>query len=330
MVIRVARRPPQHATVIGSGIIGLTTAACLLDVGMTVHIVSSERLEETTSWKAAAAWYPSYIDQSPRVIRWARRTYQILARQAERGVPGVVLRDTKTLYRGFAAPSPTWATGLPDARALTGSELPPPYTHGLRFTAPLVEMPTYLRWLSRDVAQRGATFETRHLKQLTEVRAHQSASGILINCSGLGARTLVPDDTVYPIRGQVVRVTNPGITSSVRDEHHPDGRVYVHPRSRDCILGGTGEIGAWSMTPDSRVGAAILTRCRDLVPELAHATVLEHVVGLRPGRAAVRLDGAMFRGAPMIHNYGHGGSGITTSWGCAQQVTDMIVRGLAA
>lgn len=316
----------QHATIVGSGVIGLTTAACLLDVGLTVHIVSSGPLEETTSWKAAAAWYPSYVDQSARVIRWARHTYRVLARQAALGIPGVVLRETKTLYRSPTTSPPPWATGLPDARPIAEIDLPPPYSHGLRFTAPVVEMPSYLRWLARHVAQRGATFETRRLERLTEVQDHSSSGAMIVNCSGLGARVLVPDDTVYPIRGQIVRVTNPGIRFSVRDEHHPGGRAYVHPRGRDCILGGTADIGTWDTTPDRQSAAAILNRCRTLLPELANATVLEHLVGLRPGRAAVRVERVASRRGQVVHNYGHGGSGITTSWGCAQEVADLVTK----
>jgi len=49
--------------------------------------------------------------------------------------------------------------------------------------------------------------------------------------------------------------------------------------------------------------------------------VLETVVGLRPGRAEVRveLDHDSLP-VPVIHDYGHGGSGITIGWGCAQDV----------
>jgi D-amino-acid oxidase len=65
-----------------------------------------------------------------------------------------------------------------------------------------------------------------------------------------------------------VRVVNSGLTLSVRDERHPGGRAYVHPRSRDCILGGTLERGRWDNEPDPEETAAILRRCADIVPVL--------------------------------------------------------------
>ena len=79
-----------------------------------------------------------------------------------------------------------------------------------------------------------------------------------------------------------MRVTNPGLTMSVRDEEHPGGRAYVHPRAQDCILGGTLEKGEWDTAVDPVAGAAIVERCCDLAPALRGAQVLEQVVGLRP------------------------------------------------
>jgi D-amino-acid oxidase len=57
------------------------------------------------------------------------------------------------------------------------------------------------------------------------------------------------------------------------------------------------------------------------VPALAHAPVLGTVAGLRPARPTVRLErGVLADGTPVIHDYGHGGSGITLAWGCADEV----------
>jgi D-amino-acid oxidase len=138
----------------------------------------------------------------------------------------------------------------------------------------------------------------------------------------------VGDLSVYPVRGQIVRVTNPGITMSVRDEFHPAGRAYVHPRSGDCILGGTLDEHQWDTRPDPATAAAIIARCAEIVPAIADATVIEHLAGLRPGRPQVRLEeeSAGNGGPRTVHNYGHGGAGITLSWGCAEHVT-RILRG---
>lgn len=68
-----------------------------------------------------------------------------------------------------------------------------------------------------------------------------------------------------------------------------------------------------------------MDRCAELVPELRRAEVLELLVGLRPTRPTVRLEARPAHGTVprVIHNYGHGGSGITLSWGCADDVVGL-------
>lgn len=43
-------------------------------------------------------------------------------------------------------------------------------------------------------------------------------------------------------------------------------------------------------------------------------------VGLRPGRAPLRLETEEVASVPVVHCYGHGGSGITLAMGCAEDV----------
>jgi D-amino-acid oxidase len=56
------------------------------------------------------------------------------------------------------------------------------------------------------------------------------------------------------------------------------------------------------------------------VPELQDAPVLQHKVGLRPTRPTVRLE----RVGRVVHCYGHGGAGVTLSWGCADEVVGLV------
>jgi D-amino-acid oxidase len=95
--------------------------------------------------------------------------------------------------------------------------------------------------------------------------------------------------------------------------------AYVVPRSRDVVLGGTADAGEWSRTPDAATAEAIVASAAEIEPRLAGARVLRHKVGLRPGRPTVRLE----REAEVIHCYGHGGCGVTVSWGCADDVVDL-------
>lgn len=313
-----------RATVVGAGVAGLTTALRLLEAGWQVRVVTADPPEATTSALAAAVWFPTHVGPPERVQPWGSRTFDVLAAQAARGEPaGVVMRDTLVLGRAPLG-EPDWVTSVGPVRAADPGDLPPGYTHGLHFQVPLVEMPVYLRALGALVTRAGARVEGRRVQSLDEL-CHDGADAV-VNCSGLGARTLVGDESVYPVRGQIVRVANPGLTVSVRDEHHPEGRAYVHPRSTDCILGGTLDEHDWSTDVDPAVAASILRRCLDLVPALAGVSVLEHPVGLRPGRPEVRLevDPAYRSGPRVVHNYGHGGAGVTLSWGCAEEVVRLL------
>ena len=307
-----------QVVVVGSGIIGLTTAIRLLDAGHRVHVVAAEPAAATTSAIAAAVWFPTHVGPWERVLRWGEDTFAVLADHAASEVPGVVLRESLALFRQPPGEQ-AWAAAVGGVRPAEADDLPPGYRHGLRFAVPLAEMPRYLPWLVARARSLGGEFTQRLVQSLPEVG---DGADVVVNCSGLGARELVGDTSVYPVRGQVVRVRNPGLAVSVRDEHHPGGRAYVHPRTNDCILGGTLDEGQWDTTVDPEVGASIVERCRDLVPALRGAQILDQRVGLRPGRPGVRLeeDAPLPSGARVMHNYGHGGAGVTLSWGCASEV----------
>ena len=112
----------------------------------------------------------------------------------------------------------------------------------------------------------------------------------MVDCSGIGAKFLAADPSVYPVQGQVVLVEQVGLDRWWVDDLDTEGPTYVVPRSRDIVVGGTDVEGEWSRTPSPEVASAILRRALRLVPELAGAEVLGHRVGLRPARPEVRLE----------------------------------------
>ena len=101
--------------------------------------------------------------------------------------------------------------------------------------------------------------------------------------------------------------------------------TYVVPREETVVLGGTAQEGSDDLTPDAGTAEAIVARCAALVPAVAHARILEHRVGLRPARTAVRLErDVLADGRPVVHCYGHGGAGVTMSYGCARDVVALV------
>ena len=325
MCARTFERPERKVTrvdaiVVGCGVIGLTAAVRMRESGLEVGIVAAALPPETTSSVAAALWLPYKAYPEDRVLSWGRRTFEVFEDLARVPESGVRMREGVELWRE-PVPDPWWAGALPTVRRCAEDELPPGYRDGHSFTAPVVEMPVYLRYLMDRFIDGGGYVERRAISSLEEV----GDGRVVVNCAGLGARELVGDASLEPIRGQIVRVRNPGLERFMLDEENPEGVTYVIPRSEDCILGGTAEEREWETEPDPETASGILRRCTALEPRLAGAEVLEHRVGLRPGRPEIRLeleDAAP--GPPRVHNYGHGGSGIALSWGCAEETLNLV------
>jgi D-amino-acid oxidase len=135
----------------------------------------------------------------------------------------------------------------------------------------------------------------------------------------------VGDASVRPSRGQHVIVENPGIDRFFMEPPLGGAWAAWHPHPTYVVLGGVAVPDDWRTEPDLAIAEEIIARCAAIEPRFASARVLEHRVGLRPERAAVRLE----REGRVIHNYGHGGSGVSLSWGCAREVLALSEQGSA-
>jgi D-amino-acid oxidase len=313
--------------VVGCGVIGLTAAISLREADLNANIVTADLPEATTSSVAAAIWYPYKAYPEDRVLSWGSRTYEAFEELSDVPESGVLMREGVEIWHE-PVPDPWWADAVPHVRRCREDELPPGYRAGHAFVAPVVEMPIYLSYMMDRFAASGGSVHQRTLSSLDEVAGE---AHVVVNCVGLGARDLVNDASMQPIRGQIVRVRNPGLQRFVLDEDNPEGVTYIVPRSADCILGGTADENEWDLEPDPETAGGILDRCTRLEPQLEGVEVLEHKVGLRPGRPAIRLEREEgLDNVPRIHNYGHGGSGITLSWGCAEETLQLARKALRA
>ncbi|MDE0776863.1 MAG: FAD-dependent oxidoreductase [Nocardioides sp.] len=301
----------SRVIVVGAGVIGLTCAVRLLEEGHRVDVVARDLPGETTSVVAAAIWYPYRAWPQERVLAWGARTYEVFSTLATTVDPagsghGVALvAGTEVMTE--ATPDPWWAGAV---ESLTRSAAPEGYRDAWTFATPIIEMPLYLRWLAARVERLGGTLTRLNLSALP------TGGDLVVNTSGLGARLLGADASVAPVAGQVLYVEQVGLDRWWLDGAGP---TYVVPRSRDIVVGGTADEGEWSRTPSPETAEAILRRASRLVPDLLQARVLRHKVGLRPARPSVRLE----REGRIIHCYGHGGAGVTLSWGCADEVAGL-------
>jgi D-amino-acid oxidase len=302
--------------VIGCGVIGLTSAIELQRAGSSVTIAARALPPDTVSTIAAAIWSPYAVAPRERCDAWAMVSYGIFREQARDASSGVSMRTGIELYPA-GCPSVPLIRDLPGARHARADELRPGYASGIVFDAPVIETPIYLPWLVREFERGGGKVELADFSSLDEALERAL---LVVDCAGLGARELARDESVYAIRGQIVRVER-GATLKFALDHDPSGgTTYVIPRSRDCVLGGTRHEGNEDLRIDPRQSEDIVRRCSVLVPEVASSRVLGTLVGLRPGRPSVRLEVEERTRGRVIHNYGHGGGGVTLSWGCAREV----------
>ncbi|WP_420803437.1 FAD-dependent oxidoreductase [Streptomyces naphthomycinicus] len=293
--------------VVGGGIAGLTTAVLLAESGRRVRVWAREPAEHTTSAVAGGLWWPYRIEPEPLAGAWALESLEVYAELAARPEETGV-RLVEGVHHGTRlAELGAWAGRVPGLRAVAD---------GLAARLPVIDMPAHLAWLRRRLARAAAPVEVREVTDLAAVPA-----AVVVNCTGLGARSLVPDPAVRPVRGQLVVVANPGVTGWFTSvDHSSAASTYFIPQPDRLLLGGTAEEDDWSLEPDPATAAAIVARCAAVRPEIAGARVLAHRVGLRPAREAVRLEREpLADGRTLVHNYGHGGAGITVAWGCARE-----------
>ena len=309
--------------VAGAGVIGLTTGICLAESGLRTGIRTAAPPEATTSAVAGAVWGPVMAGPAARCREWARTGLETL-RELEQ-IPGTGVRSVagRQLSRAPEEP-PDWIDLLDDVRLCHGDDLPPGFVSGWRYTAPLVRMPVYLEYLRARFMRAGGRIDVNPVTSLADAARE---APVVINCTGVAARHLVPDPAVTPVRGQIVVIANPGIKEFYIDHSPPNPDViYLFPHENAVVLGGTVARDDWDTTPRPEIAERILRDCAAVDPRVLGAEVLAHRVGLRPSRPEVRLEAEPLEGGGVLwHNYGHGGGGVSLAWGCAREITAAVL-----
>ena len=321
--------------VIGAGVIGLTTAICLAEAGVSVTIAAAELPQQTTSVAAGALWGPHLVGKDERIKRWAAVTLDRLGelRAPEIGanaLEGIVRTACGIVATATADDEPPEYAAEGNVSPCEPGEIPAGYRSGWRLTAPLIAMPGYLDYLAQRFGRAGGVSPFRHrFGAIADARDFAPAARVIVNCAGFGARDLVPDPEVVAVRGQAAVVGNPGIREFFVGTGAAGWELtYLFPHDDIVLLGGTEEPGRTSREPDPATAERIIAACVAIRPELRGAPVLAHRVGLRPVRPEVRLEAEQDHGVTIVHSYGHGGAGVTLSWGCAEDAAELVLAAL--
>lgn len=327
--------------VIGAGIVGLNTALQLQEEfpNAQVSIIADRYEENTTSYVAAGIFRPGngFHGATKEITRkWVTDAYNYwdnIRKSSEAPLAGV------TQLSGYIFSTQSAATTrnelleelLPVYRRATDEELDlclGGWKYGSFFTTCLTESKLYLPYATKKFRDAGGKFIKKNMETLTKT---DDKYDVLVNCSGLGARDLCDDDKVVPIRGQVLKVRAPWIKMAF----YGDFDTYIIPGFEGVTLGGCRQFDSWNTSVCKYDGMAIRERCFGMLPSLKEAEVLREAVGLRPYRSTVRVESEFLEDAggrivKVVHNYGHGGYGVTTAPGTSKYAVQLVRQVLSS
>jgi D-amino-acid oxidase len=162
---------------------------------------------------------------------------------------------------------------------------------------------------------------------------------VVINCTGLGSSKLggVEDKTMIPTRGQIVVIRNDAdkmLNISATDADDESCYVMTRAAGGGTILGGSVQKGNLDSAVDFGLAVRIMKRAVQICPTLTggkgieHLDIIRHGVGLRPVReGGTRIEKERIGSVLVVHNYGAGGAGYQSSYGCAQAAVDLLEKG---
>ncbi|MGH7881300.1 MAG: FAD-dependent oxidoreductase [Candidatus Dormibacteraceae bacterium] len=307
--------------VLGAGVSGLTSAIRLLEEGHSVEIWAKAITPNTTSDVAAALWWSFHAEPADRVMSWSTRSFRVFEQLSTDSATGVCMR---TGVLALASnPPPERILTIPGTKVIVKSELPAHCSSAVRMRAPMIEMNRYMPWLLNRVKALGGQVREQAATSFIEVSPFAE---VIVNATGLGAQELTGDTELYPVRGRVVRVEQVGVEEFFGNEAGV-WPTHILPRQKDIVLGGTYEENVTELEVPPSMDDEIVERCIAIEPRLATARRISGISGLRPARSTIRLElDSSGDGPPVVHNYGHGGAGVTVSWGCAEEVASLVAQ----
>jgi len=257
----------RRAAVLGCGSPGLTAARQLQRRGFEVIIYAASIPPDTTSNMSAAGFTPTagLVEADRRTPVWDaqfRRAAELSYRQLQllAGAPGYGVYWIDS-YNATDDPEarPTGGTGgnpggdlLPDhlnpgrSREIFGpGEHPFPTRYAVRSSALAIEPSIYLEALVRDFILFGGKIVIRQFDTPRDLML--LAEPILINCTGLGSKTLFNDQELVPIRGQLTHCIPQPEVRYRASGRMPGSNVNasINPRSDGLCIGNTAERGNW-------------------------------------------------------------------------------------
>ncbi|KAJ7854585.1 hypothetical protein B0H14DRAFT_2579836 [Mycena olivaceomarginata] len=357
----------QSVFVVGAGVVGLSTAIRVLEAGYDVTLFAEvfptdPKTVKYTSFWAGAICNPGLGDSLSS--RLEKKTMHIFVRMVEED-PNVPIARHPVLDTQRWQIQKT-ASMMPNEEAVSrlsisltfgivssSSAAAPSAANSPRLSDLL--SPTTLQF--EPVGRDGIIADTTPGVSSVNSRA-------FVNCTGLGARSLggVNGNHLTRLRNLIferlcaffrynnvpnprgtVLLRAPWITSGIKYAWKNGDLTYIIPRgSGVVVLGGTFQVDDWYVSErdgetDERARKLRCAATSSQYPSgpmegSTTSTCLKSAWACRPSRKdGVRVETGWLDGDkrfPVVHNYGHGGSGYESSWASAELAVELLQTAL--
>lgn len=325
-----------QVAIVGAGIIGMTNAIILLENGFNVTIYTKDDPLATNSDAAVATWFAP-DDTNPVLQQHCLESFVKFEELLEKKIPGIYKIQQKFFFKNRNHfEKSAWAKEsvkklvnmekITETQSELGEPLP---TMNARIL--LINPNFYRPYLLKRFNELNGDLKKEWVHSLDKL---MQLYPIVINCSGWEAKYLTDDELIHPVRGQNEIVnTLPELENnhSINVEHK---NMYVVFRpgehgKQDCVVGTTYQPGNSKQKPNAEDQQTILNNGAVFFPFLKKSPAISKV-GIRAGRAQVRIEGKIKNHTLLVHCYGHGGSGYSASWGSANKVLEYCKTFLVA
>jgi glycine/D-amino acid oxidase-like deaminating enzyme len=238
-------RKPGSVAVIGSGIMGLTSARLLQDAGWDVTIYTRDVYRHTTSNVAAGEWSPFGVhdaalssDAFKSQLEWAARIAHHAYTNLTGPKYGIRWLETYTLSNTLFDQFED-SEGFADLYTYKGTLGPGQHpfrtTYAQHFVTMQIDPGVLLRQLTEDFQIAGGKIMIRNFANLSGILSLPEP--VIFNCTGLGAAQLFGDENLVPAKGQLVFMP-PEPAVDYMTIGGGQGYLHMFPRT-DVILMGT-------------------------------------------------------------------------------------------
>ena len=242
---------PGEVAVIGSGIMGLTSARLLQDAGWKVTIYTRNVARHTTSNVAAGEWAPFSVHDAEvssaafkSQLNWAARIAHHAYTNLGGADYGIRWLEAYTLSESPITESDGEFDDLfPYSAILSPDEHPFASPYVRRLVTMQIDPATLMRQLIEDFQIAGGRLNIRDFADRSDVLS--LAEPVIFNCTGLGAAKLFDDTELTPIKGQLVFLP-PDPAVDYMTFGGDQEMLYMFPRTDVILLGGTYKVGDYS------------------------------------------------------------------------------------